>query len=221
MAKRAKSSAKKTAKKSTRPKGKASARFTPEELQELALIRAAGLDRVVPYEDEEDDDRGDKKASAPTEIMDPALGKLRWDVNWQGQVSVSAFGKRVPLIVEVFDDGAKPSTAQRQAFAEYRRVEGKVFRQVERMLFEYYESNKEELRSYKPAIRTANKRLPDLNKPSDIWRIAKVEAIVVPIQEKKGRVVAIDFKAAWDADHGTRAIVQNGKAKRLADPGAG
>jgi hypothetical protein len=212
MAKRARKSAKKPAKKSGTSKRKPSPDFSPEELEELALIRAEGWDRAVPYDDEDDDD---------DEIVDPSLGKLRWDVNWQGHVAASAFGKRVPLVVEVFDDYAKPSAAQRTAFDEYRRAEAKVFRAVERMLFDYYQSNKAELRSYKPSIRTANKRLPDLKKPSDIWRIAKVEAIVVPIQEKKGRVVAIDFKAAWDADHGTRAVIQNGVAKRLADPGEG
>ena len=217
MAKRAGKSAKKPGKKSGASKRKPSPKFSPEELKELALIRAEGWDRPVPYDDEDDDD----EPSERREIVDPALGKLRWDVNWQGHISASAFGKRVPLVVEVFDDYPEPSAAQRAAFDEYRRVEAKVFRAVERMLFDYYQSNKEELRSYKPAIRTANKRLPDLKKPSDVWRSAKVEAIVVPIQEKKRRVVAIDFKAEWDADHGTRAVIQNGVAKRLADPGEG
>lgn len=217
MAKRPHKSAKKPGKKSGTPKRERSPVFSPEELKELAWIRAAGWDRAVPYDGDEEDD----KPAERTEIVDPSLGKLRWDANWQGHVSASAFGKRVPLVVEVFDDYAEPAAAQRTAFDEYRRVEGKVFAKVERMLFDYYQSNKEELRSYKPAIRSANKRLPDLKKASDIWRLAKVEAIVVPIQEKKRRTVAIDFKAAWDADHGTRAVIENGVAKRLADPGEG
>ena len=218
MAKRARQLAKKPRKKSGTSKRKPSPDFSPEELKELALIRAEGWDRPVPYDEEDDED---DEPSEPREIVDPSLGKLRWDVNWQGHVSASPFGKRVPLVIEVFDDYAEPSAAQRAAFDEYRRVESKVFRAVERMLFDYYQSNKAELSSYKPAIRTVNKRLPDLKKPSDIWRLAKVEAIVVPIQAKKRRDVAIDFKTAWDADHGTRAVIQNGVAKRLADPGEG
>jgi hypothetical protein len=163
-----------------------------------------------------------RRANARSEIEDPSLGKLRWDANWQGQVKTCAFGKRVPLVVEVFEDFADPPQEQREAFAQYQRAEAQVFRQVERLLFDYYAENLDELRSFKPAIRTPNKKLPNLKKPSEIWKLAKVEAIVVPIQEKKkARVVAVDFKTAWDRDHGTRAVIENGKAKRLAAPGEG
>lgn len=139
-----------------------------------------------------------------------------------GHLTGSTFGNRVPLVVEVFNDYEEPSPEQRKALAEYRNVEAKTFAAVERMLFDYYTKNLSELRSFKPGIRTPNKRLPDLKKPSEIWKLAKVEAIVVPIQEKKkARFVAVDFKTAWDGDHGTRAVIENGKAKRLTDPGAG
>ena len=217
MAKRAKSWAKTSGKKTTKPKRKASPRFTTEERELLDWIRATGLDRPVPYDDEDDGD----EPSARKEMLDPALGKLRWDGNWQGHVTGSAFGKRVPLVVEVFNDYAEPSPEQRKAFAQYRDAEAKAFAAIERMLFDYYVNNLDELRSYKPAIRTPNKKLPDLKKSSGIWKLAKVEAIVVPIQAKKARVAAVDFKTAWDGDHGTRAVIVNGKAKRLADPGEG
>ena len=223
MAKRARSSATKSGKKPAGPKRKASPRFTAEERELLDWIRATGLDRRVPYDedDDDDDDDGDEPA-ARREIVDPVLGKLRWEGNWHGHVTGSAFGKRVPLIVEVFDDYAEPSPEQRKAFAQYRDAEAKAFASIEPMLFDYYVKNLDELRSYRPAIRTPGKKLPDLKKPAEIWKLAKVEAIVLPIQEKKqARIAAVDFKTAWDGDHGTRAIIVNGKAKRLADPGEG
>ena len=156
------------------------------------------------------------------QLDDPDFGKLKWDDIWQGTVKDSPFGKRVPLVVEVFDDYEDPSPHQRKAYAEYRRVEAKVFPQVERLLFEYFEANKDALRAYKPAIRTRDKRLPDLHKPADVWRLAKVESILVPVQGKKdGAVVMVNFKTAWDGDHGTSAMIKGGKALRLMDPGEG
>jgi hypothetical protein len=218
MVMRAQSSAKKSGKQPTRPKRKASPQFTTEERELLGWIRSTGLDRPVPYDEEDDED----EPSPRREIVHPVLGKLRWDDNWQGHVAGSAFGRRVPLLVEVFDDYAEASPEQCKAFAQYRDAEAKAFAAIERMLFDYYVQNLDELRSYKPAIRTPNKKLPDLKKPAEIWKLAKVEAIVLPIQEKKRtRVAAVDFKTAWDCDHGTRAVIENGKAKRLVDPGEG
>ena len=75
--------------------------------------------------------------------------------------------------------------------------------------------------SYPPAIRRADKRLPDLKELGDIWRLVKLDAIVVPIQKKKGRVVMVDFKTEWDQEHGTRVMIQDGKPLRLMDAGAG
>ena len=99
--------------------------MSPTELMELAFARSRAWNEP-------------SREPMRTRINDPAFGKLRWDAIWQGHVTGSAFGKRVPLVVEVFDDHAEPSTAQHEAFAEYRRVEGKVFWQVERMLFDFF-----------------------------------------------------------------------------------
>jgi hypothetical protein len=149
-----------------------------------------------------------------TRQSDPVLGRLKWDGVWQRSVKDSAFGKRVALSVEVFDDGGEPSEEQRLAFTEYRRVEEKVFPQVERMLFEYYWANREQLGSYAPAIRGSRKRLPDLKKPGDIWRLAKAETVLVPIQEKKkGRVVMLDFKTVWDQEHATRVLIRTARRR--------
>ena len=191
----------------TKPKRKLVRDMSPMELMELAFIRSRPSDAPT---------------HSPTRhISDPVFGRLKWDVLWKGHVKDSPFGKKVPLSIEVVEEEAEPAREQRDAFARYRKVEKGVFLQVQRMLFDYYEANKEEFRSYPPAIRGANKRLADLTKPSDVWRVAKVAGIVVPVQRKKGRVVMLDFTTKWDQEHGTRALIQDGKATRLMDPGAG
>ena len=63
--------------------------------------------------------------------------------------------------------------------------------------------------------------LPDPKKPADVWRLAKVREIVVPQAPRKGRVVHVDFRTAWDPEHGTRVLIRDGKPNLRMDPGAG
>lgn len=208
MPNRPKPKPKKPAKRATKPKRKPMRDMSPAELMELAFVRSRAWNQPPPE-------------PARTRLADPVFGRLRWDAIWHGSVSDSPFGKKVPLMVEVLGDGAEPSPQQREAFAEYRKVEKKLFPQVERMLFDSFVADRDEALSY-PPIRNRLLRLPDPKKAADIWRLAKVDAIVVPIQQKKkGNVVMVDFAVAWDPEHGTRAMIQDGKLKRLMDPGAG
>lgn len=153
------------------------------------------------------------------QLSDPVLGKLNWDEIWFGKVAESAFGKDVPLTVIIFDDFDPPSAEQRAAFARYKENEARLLPDVERLLFEYYEKNKEEYRLM--LGKAASKKAPDLAGQHDIWRVYKCRSIVVPIQSKnKGRVVLVDFSATFDSEHGSRVFVQDEQARKLIDPGA-
>jgi hypothetical protein len=153
-------------------------------------------------------------------LSDPVFGSLKWDGIWFGQVADSAFGKKVPLSVVVFEDLDEPSAEQRAAFARYRENESRLLPDVERLLFEYYEKNKDEYRAM--LGRSGAKKAPDLEGQRDVWKVYKCRAIVVPIQsKKKGRVVLVDFTATFDSEHGSRVFVQDEQARKLIDPGAG
>lgn len=146
-------------------------------------------------------------------ISDPILGTLTWNGIWLGRLPDTAFGKKVPLHVIVFDDEAKPTTEQRTAFSRYREAEAAIRPEAERLLFKHYEKIKSSL---------TTRRAVKVTKPADIWKLVKCEAIRVPIQKKKaGAVVMIDVKPSWDAEHGISVFVQGGQGKRLMDPGEG
>lgn len=157
------------------------------------------------------------KAATGTAMVDPVLGKLRWDTLWEGKADVPPFGK-LPFAIEtdkgMYDVATPPSAPHRKAFEQFVAAAEKLRPAIEKANFEYFQrvrSNYEDSGMKPPKITSA----------TALWKHLRSIALHIPHQDGKAWRVALSWNCSWDEEHGHAVYIEGGRIVNVSIQGDG
>ncbi len=158
------------------------------------------------------------KAAIGTAIVDPVLGKLRWDMSWEGKANVPPFGK-LPFSIDT-DEGnddlaTPPAVAHREAFERFVAAAGELRPVIETANFEYFQR-------VRPIYEESGMEPPPkVTSAAALWKHLSGMRLLVPPQDGKAWRVELSWNCDWDEEHGHAVYIEGGRIVNVGIQGEG
>lgn len=133
-------------------------------------------------------------------IKDDVFGEIQFKTMWYKKYKYTMYEKvfEIDLLIQGEEDQA-PSEFQKAAYSEFCKKKDVLQEEMERKIFDYYQSVYEEYRDMFED--DADLYAPLIDSPEQLKGFVKPQSVMIPKQKEK-RIINILFKTKWDLEMG-------------------
>jgi len=134
-------------------------------------------------------------------LNDPIFGELsNYEHGWSRRYGISVFGEKREVDIRI-ETEAEPTQQQRETFFKFERNKESCVRDIERSIYEYYNSIIDDRRD--DFGDSADEMMPIVSDIDGMGAIVSLEVILIsdwdPPNDKQ---IGFLFDCTWDEDHG-------------------
>jgi len=139
------------------------------------------------------------------------LGEIMYNYIWVRKYELCIFGETETGFLNIIgEEEEEIEQSQIEAFKEFELLKSNLIKEIEKALFDYYQSVVCEYRDRYGDM--ADVMAPIIDNVDDMKLLLKFEALNLPYSYSNNeRIVGVLFKSAWEIEHGVAVKIINGE----------
>ncbi|MCL1895894.1 MAG: hypothetical protein FWG03_05040 [Clostridiales bacterium] len=148
-------------------------------------------------------------------VQDELFGPITLDGLWTGETSITFFGKRYTIMLEIYGDGDDEiSPGQREAYSRFKADEDRIVKESEERIFEYYLEIFDDYRDMylEDSEELADENIPRISSAEELLELIEPASLLIRGDIGDGtRRLGILFNCTWEPEHGLGVSILNEK----------